>query len=71
LYLSVFGYVYIVIEVQKGLILYMPKDSKGCHDEKQTDQEFQTMAAERPSFCTPWFALPSLLSGDLVLRFKF
>jgi hypothetical protein len=42
------------------------KGSKGYYDEKQTDQERQTMLTELPSFGTEGFALTGFFS-DYVL----
>ena len=67
LYMSVICYVYIVIEVYKCTGSYLLKDSKNYYHEKQTDQECQTMLAERPPFGTEGFTLIRFFSDYFFL----
>jgi len=40
LYVSVLRYIDIVIEAQKGMASYLPKDSKSNCDKRQADQSY-------------------------------
>lgn len=41
----VFCYVCIVVEVQKVVVGHLPEDCKGCHNQKETNYDFQTVSS--------------------------
>ena len=68
-YMSVICYILTVIQVYKSTRSYLFKGDKGYGNEKQTDQEHQTMVMERPPFCKEWFALIRFFSDYFSLGF--